>query len=438
MHLVRGVDAEPLVVRIAVVGSGIAGLSAAWLLSKKHHVTLFEKFDHLGMDAHSIALPGEHGGARIDVPLRVFFDGFYPNLTALYQELGAEYKPVNYSASFGTLNDNTYFRYDNYRAGRFAFPFLKGTKSLNRKALRISWDILRLFRESPKSIARGIADDITLQSYLDAHHYSTAFAEGFLYPAFCGICTCSHESIKTYPARVILEYLNSGLLLSSVRRVTLGTQEVVTLLAGQVHDVKLGVTVTGVGRTDGGATVRTTDSTSTFDHVVLATQANQSEQILENASPEERQLLASFSYEPSRVVVHKDTRLAPPGGPAQWAPVNFLLAKEDTAPMATIWMNAIQSIPGADPVFQTWNPVIEADPSLVLGEARFERPVVNAASLGGLQRLTELHEQPDRRIWFCGSYAAHGIPLLESATTSAASIAQRFGSQRPWAASNER
>ena len=420
--------------KIAVVGSGIAGLSAAWLLSQSHQVTIFEKFGHLGMDAHSLDVPDGQASARIDVPLRVFFEGFYPNLTALYKELDVKFEPINYSASFGSLNDRTYFRYNNHKVGRRSFPFLKGKQSIKPKALRIGWDIVRLFRQSPRSLAEGIADDTTLADYLARHEYSKAFADGFLYPALSGICTCSHDSIKAYPARVILEYLNSGLMFSRVRRVTQGTQEVVKLLAKQVHEVRLHAQVADVFQTDEGVALCTSEGTSTFDHVVLAAQANQALTMLKHASVDERQLLASFSYEPSRVIVHKDTRLAPHGGEAQWAPVNFLLADKRAAPMATIWMNAIQTMPGTSPIFQTWNPLIEPDPDLVFGEADFERPVVDQNSIKGLERLALLHQQPDRRIWFCGSYSANGIPLLESAANSAFLVAERLGCRRPWAA----
>jgi len=417
---------------IAVVGSGIAGLSAAWLLSKKHRVTLYEKFEHLGMDAHSLQVTDAEDSPRIDVPLRVFFDGFYPNLTALYKELDIEFKPVNYSASFGSVNEKTYFRYDNYKVGRLSLPFLKGIQSLNGKALRIGWDAMRLFRQSPRSLAKGISDETTLEDYLSQHNYSKAFAEGFLYPAFCGICTCSHESIKSYPARVVLEYLNSDLLFSAVTRVTRGTQEVVRLLSNDVHEVKLASQVTEVIKNEENVTVCTAEDSATFDHVVLATQANQTLALLKNASQEEQELLSSFSYEPSRVVVHKDARLAPVGGKANWAPVNFLLSSPDSAPMATIWMNAIQDMPGSDPIFQTWNPGFEPEASLTIGEANFERPVVTKESLKGLERLALLHQQPDRRLWFSGSYATHGIPLLESAANSAFNIAEQLGGQRPW------
>ncbi|MFK7958279.1 MAG: NAD(P)/FAD-dependent oxidoreductase [Lysobacterales bacterium] len=417
---------------IAIIGSGIAGLSAAWLLGRTHDVSLFESHQQLGMDARSLELPGEGHDTRIDVPLRVFFDGFYPNVTSLYQHLGIESAPINYAASFGFVNEKSFFRYDNYQLGGRSFPFFKGIRSLNRKALRIGWEIARFFRQTPQSLANGIADDVTLEAYLQDHNYSKDFAEGFLYPTFSAICTCSHESMKAYPAKVIVQYLNSGLLLASIRRVTQGTQEVVNRLSQHAREVHLRSTVTEVSQTQDGMSVRTSERTLTFDHVVIATQANQASQLLKNVSPEERAMLASFSYEPSRVVVHSDTRLAPVGGRSQWAPVNFLLADGEAAPMATIWMNAIQTMPGGATVFQTWNPVIEPDPSLVLGQAEFERPMVNRQSLKGLEQLSELHQQADRRVWFCGSYASEGIPLLESAVSSAMAIAQRLGVQVPW------
>lgn len=418
--------------KIAVVGSGIAGLSAAWLLSQDHEVTIFEKSARLGMDAHGLDLAGPQAEVRIDVPLRVFFDGFYPNLAALYRTLGIDSQPINYSASFGLLNERSYFRYDNYKLGRYSLPFFKGKRSVNSMALRIGWDIFRFFRQIPKSLASGIADDLTLEDYLRLHNYSRKFAEGFLYPAFAGICTCSLASIKDYPARVVLEYLDTGLLFSSVRRVTQGTQEVVRRLAAAVQQVHFNTEVQRVIPEARGVSLQTPAGRSSFDHVVLATQANQSAGLLNDALSEERDVLSAFNYEPSRVICHRDTRLAPPGGPPQWAPVNFLLNDRQAAPMATIWMNAIQSMPAKDALFQTWNPIIDPDPALVLATSAFERPVVNFDSLQALKRLELLHQQPDRRLWFCGSYAAHGIPLLESATHSALSVAERLGSQRPW------
>jgi predicted NAD/FAD-binding protein len=418
--------------KIAVVGSGIAGLSAAWALSRTHDVTLFEKADRLGMDAHGLDVDGPEGTARIDVPLRVFFEGFYPNLTALYEMLDIDSAPINYSASFSILGERSYFRYDNHSLGRLALPFLRGRDSYRLPALRLGWEILSFFRKIRRSLDRDIDDRTTLSQYLEQVGHSEQFAQEFLFPAFSGICTCSDEAIRRYPARVILEYLDTGLLLSAVRRVTQGTQEVVRKLAAGVKDTRLATEIVAVRTRPGAVDLLTQSGTSTFDHAVLATQANQSVRILANESEEVLEALKSFRYESSRVIVHRDPRLCPQGGEACWSPVNFIRSGNGQAPMATIWLNAIQSIPGSGHVFQTWNPIIEPDPGLVLRDSVFQRPVVDASSLAGLRRLDQIHRQPDRRVWFCGSYAARGIPLLESATHSALTIAERLGCPRPW------
>ena len=420
--------------RIAVVGSGIAGLTAAWSLSTRHEVTLFEKSGRLGMDAHALDLDGPSGTARVDVPLRVFFEGFYPNVTAMYRALGIGFKPINYSASFGLLGQPSYFRYDNVKMGRWSLPLPQGWRSLKGTGLAIGFQNLRFFRQIRRELAQGIADDITLSEYLERRRYASAFTEGFLYPAFAGICTCSYASVKAYPARVILEYLNSQLLLSSVQRVTAGTQSVVDLMARRVQSVRLGAEIHEVRDCGGSAIVRHGSESHVFDHVVIATQANQTMQLLRQDAQADLEVLRHFRYEPSRVVVHTDSELAPAGGKRAWAPVNFLLRDKATTPMATIWLNAIQPLDTASAVFQTWNPIIEPDAEKILGEAFFERPVVTPASLRALAQLQDLRAQPNRRLWFCGSYASHGIPLLESAAVSALLVAERLGCPRPWPA----
>jgi predicted NAD/FAD-binding protein len=161
-----------------------------------------------------------------------------------------------------------------------------------------------------------------------------------------------------------------------------------------------------------------------FDHVVVATQANQAATMLDQGFARERSALGRFAYESSVVTVHTDARLAP-AQRSRWAPVNLILDPMGDRPMATIWMNRVQpSLRDASPVFQTWNPIVEPAPASVRASARFERPVVNAASLVGAREVAALHDERGRRLWFCGSYLGPGIPLLESAAVTAANVAR--------------
>lgn len=402
---------------IAVVGGGIAGLSAAWRLSTHHRVTLIERHEVAGMDAHSLDL--EHDGrvSRVDVPLRVLYEGYYPTLIAQYHRLGVQLERTNYAGSFSVLDGDAYYRYVNWIVGGRSIPL--PASPLGAKAIRINRDLLRFYWLAPRALAELSDSEEPLGSWLDRSGFGTDFAEGFLMPTFAAVCTCSISSVRAYPTRIILDYLTRGLTFGGVRRVVLGTREVVRRLSESVADVRLGVGVQAISPAPDGVRVRWEGGEQVFDHVVVATQANQAIALLDAAYRSEKAALARFAYEPSEVVVHTDARLAPRER-QHWAPVNMIVSPEHDKPMATIWMNRVQpELQMSSPVFQTWNPLIEARPELVKVRARFERPVMNAASLEGARVVRLLHAQPARRLWFCGSYLGPGIPLLESAARTA-------------------
>ena len=386
------------------------------------------------MDAHAVSVVQGATTTRVDVPMRVFFDVYYPLLARLYAHLGIETEEVNYSASFSSLAGELFFQYDNYRFERYRIPFLTWSGLTHPVAWRIGADAIRFFGRLSRDLAAEELRHLTLEQYLRTRGLSTAFWEQFLLPAYAGICTCSYESLRRYPARTILGYLGSGLLTAGVRRVRDGAQRIVERLAANAEDVRCGTAVAEIRRNDTG--VELTDARGearTFDHVVLATQANHSLRILADASSNEREMLSAFRYESSTVLLHTDPRLAPRQR-AWWAPVNFLLRDGSRAPMATILLNPVHRSLAREPtLFQTWNPLIEPDASQVLSESTFERPVVDGASLDALERLTTLHDETERRVWFCGAYAAPGIPLLESAALSGARVAEKLACGLPWA-----
>lgn len=416
---------------IAVVGGGLAGLAAAWLLGRRHHVTLFERQPRPGFTAASVTLPGT--AQRVDVPLRVFYPGYYPTLTRLYRALGVESEPVSYATSFADADGRLYFRYRNWRWGDRSWSWLAPQDLLlGARARDIVRGLLRFHRDALPALRGGVLGRTSVGEYVAAQRYPQAFVDGLLLPAVCTVCTCSVEQARDFPAAVIVDYLARGLMRDAVRRAVHGADDVQARLLRGIPALQADARIAAVECGADGATLRMDDGqVRRFDHVVLATQANQARRLLAGATASETGVLEAFRYQPVRVLTHRDESLMPPRR-RDWSPVNLRLAPGHDAPESTIWINTVQpALRGAGPVFQTVHPQREPRADRLLGQASFERPLVDAGSQRALLALQSLHAQPGRRLWFCGSYAQAGIPLLESAVRSAAEVAARLGAPLP-------
>lgn len=496
---------------VAVIGSGIAGLSAAWLLSKPERdaaleaandaagtnaaplgrVRLYERAASLGMDSDALDTDISHldpatgrtvvTRVRLDMPLRVFTEAYYPHLTSLYDTVGVEYQPEDYSGSFSSFQaapestsltaENAsaalFFGYRNWLLGPWSFPVLLNPlwQSLRTPtSWRILRDLIRFHLHARRSLAQWERDlpthpelhDITMREYLDEKVYSDDFVHKMLLPTLAGILTCTHGSVLAYPAHIVLSYWCKRSL-GGVRRVCAGTQHVVHNLTQHVA-LSLGTSVTRITRLPSGK-VRVYDSRggeNEFDHVVLACQANHAAKMLEETvSTELLQALKGIKYEQSRLVTHSDPALMP-SDRAVWNSVNFILPSSsssstsststvpDPSPrsisdegMATIWLNRAQTSlralgPSATPIFQSWNPLtgVTPKPELILHDATFERPVVTPHSVRCIETINA--SQGAGNIWFCGSYATPGMPLLETAVASAVRVARQLGQPCPW------
>lgn len=402
--------------RIAIIGSGIAGLAAAWHLGEAHDLTILEKHSRHGMAAHSLVI----GDVPIDVPLRVFYAGYYPELLKLYSEAGIATAAADYSTSFARLGGDTYFRYENVHFGDKAVPVPRTGTSETR---RILGDIGKFLTRD----AGQVRPTETVAEFFARTDYSADFIERFLLPAFSGIATVSYDRVRSYPAKVVADYLTGGILLQSVRRTLRGSRFVIERLASRARHHRTGCEVAAITPSGDGVVVRdAAGATQTFDHVVVATQANHALRLIDDDRT--TAILSHFGYDTSRVITHTDPRLAPRSRET-WSPVNFLVSGDHDAPMATIWMNAVVPELKTDaPVFQTWNPLMEPDPATVLGDVTLQRPAVNANTDAALTDLETLHDAPGRRIWFVGSYASAGVPLIESAARSARRVTERIDS----------
>jgi len=421
----RGSAGDGIRLRVAVVGSGLAGLAATWLLGRHAHVTVYETHPTPGMGAHSVRLGSGGAGPLIDVPLRVLTPAYYPTLLSLYEQAGIAVAPVDYAASFSRLRERTHFLYRNVHIGGRSLPWVPPSGFLKGEVRGITRDLLRLHRRGPVDLREGRLAGKTLGAYLESEKYGRAFIEGFLLPAYASICTCSTQTIRDYPADLIVDYFCSGVTTLGVMRAVGGSKDVIGRLLAPAAEVRTGVAVHRITQDDDG--VRVVDQAGgvrRYDQVVLATPADRGAELLEGDDPL-RSVLSRVPHESSRVVVHRDPRLAPRDR-SSWRPVNFIVSDDHPAPMATIWLNRVQDgLEGGTDLFQTWNPVVEPDPALVITEAVVSRPVVTLATRDVPARLAALQHDPDRWIWPVGSYAEEGIPLLEAAAASATRVADR-------------
>ncbi len=407
--------------RVAVIGSGLAGLAACWDLGAGSPVTLYEKQPQLGMAAHGL----DWGGARVDMPLRVLYRGYYPTLTALYAEADIGVTSADYAACFCDAEGDSYFRYRNSRGlPGLSLPLPWRGHSHRRPGRRILADLLRLYAGAAAQARSLRQRPRRLQDWLREQGYSEDFREGFLLPAFAAIGTCDIDSVRDYPAATVLDYLRRGVLLKGVARTVQGADHVVARLASRASAVRTGCGVRALEPDAEGCWVEDEQGgREHYAHVVLATPGHHAHALVAQADPAAAAVLRRFAYQRGEVVVHTDPALMPRRR-RDWSPVNFFVSAQAARPMASIWLNRVLPVAaGTADAFQTWAPLRSPQPASVLARAQFERPLIDAGSNAAIAELQALHAEPGRRLWYCGSYAEAGVPLLESAARSARQVA---------------
>ena len=440
--------------KIAIIGSGIAGLAASHLLQKNgHEVHLYESQTRIGMSAHTIDLTSPKNGLAVfgDVPSRMFNGALWPSVLELYQSLGIGISAIDASQS--------YRRSDEESALQFQMPFEWSTEIIKtagasllalahsvgvgkgtadhsssgdpRKRSSLGGQRAKFLSEINRLRELGLRDLSTLgpgmpfQEYLDQNGFSSEFREAFLFPALSStVCTCSHEAISNYPAVILLDAMQHITGDQHLCRVEKGARLVSERLTENIN-VNLATPVKEVEQDRDSVTLTADGNRLTFDHVVIATQANQAASVCSKLPEIEATILDGFQYEDVDVVVHTDDRFMP-SAKSEWAVFNFASSSQAPESMCTVWMNQFhtnwQDEGMTQPIFQTIRPIQDVRSGKLIRKAKLQRPLVDYRSWSLWQQLREIHQQQDRRIWFCGSYAMPGIPLLESAVESAKEI----------------
>ncbi len=332
--------------KVGIVGTGISGLAAGWLLHRAgHSVTLLDRMSQLGLDAHSADVEFGSDRAesesdvptkllRVDVPPRMFNQALWPNLTRLYRSVGVEVETVDGSKSFGDTAGRVDFKLQN------SFVQLSLKTLFSRNAWRIASDIRRMKREVPSDLDSSELDAVDFGAYLASRGYSKPFLHQFLLPALAStLCTCSYACLNQYPARTMLQSMLQLVETSTLLRVRFGSSDVAARLTRGISDIRLNSSVDKIVPLSDGVRLELASGAGlTFDHLILATQANTAARLLAGPTAEERAMLESFSYDNVEIVLHSDARLMP-ARRKDWANFNILTDPGNTDAMCTVWMN---------------------------------------------------------------------------------------------------
>jgi predicted NAD/FAD-binding protein len=417
---------------LAVIGSGIAGLSAAWLLKDKYNVTLFERHAAPGMGAYAVDVGSDGNKVEIDIPLRIITAGYYHELFKLYQTLGVKIERTDHAGAFFTHTGGDVFHYKNYHLGKRSFSFLNSPKRLSRTNLIQGMAAIKFFHEI-KKINLALMYDITFGEFLlQWPHAKPAFVDQVLLPMLSTICTCDYDSVKQYPANIIIDYLACGVAKEGVWKAKHGVADIVAKIT-QGYDIKTHCQIKHISNTGKGISLSLTSGGNyTFDHVIVATQPQHAGPMIAGAQPNLAQNFSHINFATSEMVVHRDSSIYP----RPWqdiSPVCYSVDSNQHRPMATVCLNkSMPTVKNCLPVFQTWHPTTNIDPKEILASVTFERPIMSSDALLHIKKIQDSMQQPNNRIWFCGSYLGGGIPLLEAGVRSSLRVANQLGVKTPW------
>lgn len=421
--------------RIAVIGSGISGMSAAWLLSQRHDVTLYEKSGRLGGHTNTIEVETGSGRIPVDTGFIVYNHRTYPNLVALFEYLGVATKSTD--MSFGVSLNGGKTEYSSVGAS----AFLRGGRNLvSLRFWAMTLDLLRFYRRAPGDLPGLRVDMISLGDYLARSGYGEAFQRDHLLPQAAAIWSASLTEIREYPACAFVHFFENHGLLQLAGRPIWRTVEggarayIAKLTAAYAEGIRLNSGVVSVRRDGAGAWVRVSGGdVERFDAVVIAAHADAALAMLEDASAQERQILGAFRYSNNTAVLHTDETLMPRRRKA-WASWNYVGDNPDGGCVVSYWMNLLQGLTCKEQLFLTLNPLRKPRPETILYQTEYEHPLFDLSALSAQRRLWRL--QGRKRTWFCGAH--FGAGFHEDGLQAGLAVAEQLGGvKRPWTVAAE-
>lgn len=417
--------------RIGVVGSGIAGSAAAWLLSRRHRVTLFEAEGRTGGHTHTVDLTLDGLTWPVDTGFLVFNRKTYPHLCGLFATLGIDIAASSMGFSFSREAPDL-----EWAGADLSTVFAQPANLLRPAFLQMLRDILRFNRECTAMAESGEFPDATLGDFLDQRRFGEGLRELYLLPMAASIWSCPRAAMLDFPLRSFVRFCHNHHLLQVEGRpqwltVRGGARTYLQRLHRDIAEVRCDSPVAAVRRLRHGVELVGPGFQQTFDAVVLACHSDQSLAILgEEASDEERAVLAAVRYQPNRALLHSDPALLPRRRKV-WSAWNYLAGAgpRDEVPVAVSYLiNKLQPLPFQRPVVVTLNPYREPDAALTWREIHYAHPVYDSAAIAAQARLPAI--QGRDRIWFAGAWTGYGFH--EDGLRSAVKVARSFGIAPPW------
>lgn len=416
---------------IAIIGSGISGLSAAYFLSDSFSVKIFEKNNYLGGHSNTVDVDYDGKNIAVDTGFIVFNHQTYPNLTPFFKLLNVAYEKSN--MSFAIKVNNGMLEYAGTNVGTV---FAQKKNIFNPYFLRMLRDILRFNKEAENILKRDFNPNYTLKNLLDDLGVKEYFRQYYLLPMSGAIWSCPLETMLAYPAQSFVRFFkNHGLLTVDNQpqwfTVSGGSRQYVQKIANKIGEknISLNNPVINVERQLDKVLIKSKIGEELFDYAIFANHGDQVLSILKNPNPQEKSVLQNFSYQPNLAVLHRDCSIMPNSKKA-WASWVYSKNKSnsDDNISVTYWMNNLQNIDHKYPLFVTLNPNQKIAQDKIFAQFNYEHPIFDSDAVAAQNRIESI--QGLDRIYFCGAYQKYGFH--EDGISSAIKVINKLGISAPW------
>ena len=394
--------------KIAVIGSGISGLSSAYYLSKKNEVDLFEKDDHFGGHSYTFDIKEKNKKVPVDLGFIVFNKTTYPNLINFFEELKVPYEKSDMSFSVSVKDSNI-----EYGGTGFNSLFARKNNLFNFNFIKMIYEIISFYKSAPVLLKKDLKN-LTLGNYLDNSKISKYFVNYHIIPMVAAIWSMPFSKARDIPFELFLNFFNNHGLFKLKDRpqwytVTNRSRNYVSKVLDKINgEYFKNYEIKKIIRSDDNVRIfiNTLGEYRDYDHVVLACHADQSLKLIDNPSNDEKEILNEFTYISNEAYLHTDVDLMPNKTNA-WSSWNSISKKDLTKTCVTYWLNKLQNLDTNINYFLTLNPITKIKDSKIIKKINFTHPYLNNKSFEMQNRLKDL--QGKKRVWFSGSYFGYGF-----------------------------